>query len=51
MPSLKIRKIKRFVRPYRVTRGEDFRLKDFDPRNTHGLKSEYKGEKRLHDHL
>jgi len=44
MPSLKIRKIKRFVRPYRVTRGEDFRLKDFDPRDTHGLKSEFKGE-------
>jgi len=44
MPSLKIRKIKRFVRPYRVTRGEEFRLKDFDPRDTHGLKSEYKGE-------
>jgi len=44
MASLKIRKIKRFVRPYRVTRGEDFRLKDVDPRDTHGLKSEFKGE-------
>ena len=44
MASLKIKKIKRFVRPYRVTRGEDFRLKDFDPRDTHGLKSEFKGE-------
>jgi PPK2 family polyphosphate:nucleotide phosphotransferase len=44
MPSLKIKKIKRFVRPYRVTRGEEFRLKDFDPRDTRGLKSEFKGE-------
>ena len=43
MASLKIKKIKRFVRPYRVTRGDDFRLKDFDPRDTHGLKSENKG--------
>jgi len=44
MASLKIKKIKRFVRPYRVTRGEEFRLRDFDPRDTHGLKSEFKGE-------
>ena len=42
MASLKIKKIKRFVRPYRVTRGEDFRLKDVDPRDTRGLKSEFK---------
>jgi len=44
MASLKIKKIKRFVHPYRVTRGKDFRLKDFDPGDTHGLKSEFKGE-------
>ena len=44
MASLKIKKIKRFVRPYRVTRGADFRLKDFDPGDTNGLKSEFKGK-------
>jgi polyphosphate kinase 2 (PPK2 family) len=28
----------RFVEPYRVTRGHGFRLRDFDPGDTHGLK-------------
>ncbi len=29
---------------YRVTKGKKFRLKDFDPGDTHGMKSESKGE-------
>jgi PPK2 family polyphosphate:nucleotide phosphotransferase len=29
---------------YRVTKGKQFRLKDFDPRDTYGLKSEFKQE-------
>ena len=39
-----IKKIKRLVKPYRITSGKDFRLKDVDPGDTQGLKSEYKGE-------
>jgi PPK2 family polyphosphate:nucleotide phosphotransferase len=34
--------LERFVSRYRVTRGKGFRLRDFDPRDTAGLKSEYK---------
>jgi PPK2 family polyphosphate:nucleotide phosphotransferase len=34
----------RFVEPYRVTRGKGFRLKDVDPGDTGGLKSEFKDE-------
>ena len=34
--------IDKFVRPYRVTRGEQFRIKDFDPADTGSLKSNKK---------
>ncbi len=39
-----IKKIKKFVHPYRITSGKSFRLKHIDPGDTHGLKSEFKGE-------
>ena len=39
-----IKHIKKYVHPYRVTSGKGFRLKDFDPGDTHGLQSEFKGE-------
>ena len=36
----------RFTHPYRITRGKSFRLKDIDPADTCGLKSEQKAEAR-----
>jgi PPK2 family polyphosphate:nucleotide phosphotransferase len=39
-----LKRIRTFIEPYRVTRGKGFRLKDIDPRDTRGLKSEFKGE-------
>jgi PPK2 family polyphosphate:nucleotide phosphotransferase len=39
-----IKKIKKLVHPYRITSGKGFRLKDIDPADTNGLKSEFKGE-------
>jgi PPK2 family polyphosphate:nucleotide phosphotransferase len=33
-----MRKLSEFIRPYRVTRGDGFRLKDHDPADTGGLK-------------
>ena len=41
-----LKQIRRFVHPYRITRGRKFRLKDIDPGDTHGLKSEAKGRAR-----
>lgn len=41
-----VKRLKKFLKPYRVTRGRRFRLKDFDPGDTHNLKSEDKGEAR-----
>jgi PPK2 family polyphosphate:nucleotide phosphotransferase len=38
-----IKKIKKLVKPYRITSGKGFRLKDIDPGDTQGLKSEFKG--------
>ena len=35
-------------RPFRVTKGEDFRLKDYDPADTDGLKDKDKAIKTLH---
>src|SRR5215469_12129685 len=35
--------IQKYVHPFRITKGEDFRLKDFDPAETCGLKLD-KGE-------
>ncbi|MBE0604337.1 MAG: polyphosphate kinase 2 family protein, partial [Deltaproteobacteria bacterium] len=40
------KKIGRFVEPYRVVQGGKFRLKDFDPGDTAGLKSDRKPEAR-----
>ena len=38
-----IERIQNYVRPFRITNGKGFRLKDFDPGDTRGLKME-KGE-------
>ncbi|MFZ0109095.1 MAG: polyphosphate kinase 2 family protein, partial [Pseudolabrys sp.] len=35
--------IEKYVKPFRITKGKDFRLKDFDPGDTCGLKMD-KGE-------
>jgi len=37
-----IKAARKFSKPYRVTDGDKFRLKDIDPGDTHGLKSEDK---------
>ena len=34
-------------RPYRVTKGQDFRLKDYDPADTGGMKDREKAQKTL----
>ncbi|MCX7892216.1 MAG: polyphosphate kinase 2 family protein [Burkholderiales bacterium] len=39
-----LERVREFVAPYRVTSGKGFRLKDFDPGDTGGLKSEAKPE-------
>ena len=36
-------RIEKYVRPFRITKGKDFRLKDFAPDDTCGLKLD-KGE-------
>ncbi|MCI0483235.1 MAG: polyphosphate kinase 2 family protein [candidate division NC10 bacterium] len=36
------KKIAKFIRPYGVTKGKKFRLKDFDPEDTGGFRSEEK---------
>jgi PPK2 family polyphosphate:nucleotide phosphotransferase len=38
------KKIRKLIKPYRVTNGKNFRLKDVDPGDTGGLKSEVKGK-------
>ena len=38
------KRIEKLVEPYRITRGKGFRLKDMDPRDTHGIASEQKSE-------
>lgn len=40
------RRIRRFVSPYRITRGKKFRLKEIDPGDTGGLGSEQKSAAR-----
>ncbi len=39
-----IKKISKFVKPYRISRGKGFRLKDIDPGDTQGLESALKGD-------
>jgi PPK2 family polyphosphate:nucleotide phosphotransferase len=41
---MKMKDIKKFIKPYMITDGKKFRLKDIDPDDTHGLKSERKKE-------
>ena len=41
------RRIEKLIRPYRITSGKGFRLKDIDPGDTQGVKSEAKGEAKL----
>ncbi len=36
------KKLSDFVKPYRVESGKHFRLKDYDPSDTHGLDSDFK---------
>jgi PPK2 family polyphosphate:nucleotide phosphotransferase len=44
MATSQLKRLKKFLKPYRVTRGGKFRLRDFDPGDTHGFKSGDKGE-------
>jgi PPK2 family polyphosphate:nucleotide phosphotransferase len=44
MAKSKLKHIHKFIKPYVVTSGRDFRLKDHDPGGTHGIKSEDKPE-------
>jgi PPK2 family polyphosphate:nucleotide phosphotransferase len=44
-------KLNKLVESYRVDNGKGFRLADYDPADTHGLRSEFKGEaKQLLEH-
>ena len=38
------RKLSEFLKPYKLESGKKFRLKDYDPADTQGLRSEFKGE-------
>src|SRR5215472_7686110 len=38
--------IEKILKRYRIEDGENFRLKDYDPADTHGLKSEFKPQAR-----
>src|SRR5690348_12696125 len=40
MPKDILNRVRKYVDPFRVTEGKDFRLKDFDPGDTLGLKME-----------
>ena len=37
-----VKKARRFAKPFRITRGEEFRMKDVDPGDTLSFKSEAK---------
>jgi PPK2 family polyphosphate:nucleotide phosphotransferase len=41
-------KIEKLLKRYRIEDGKKFRLKDHDPADTHGLKSEFKPQARAH---
>ncbi len=43
MAKIDVKRLAKFLRPYRITKGKGFRLKDHDPEDTHGFKSEQKG--------
>ncbi len=40
-------KIEKLLKRYRIESGKDFRLKDYDPGDTHGLKSEFKPQAKV----
>jgi PPK2 family polyphosphate:nucleotide phosphotransferase len=44
MEKMKAKRVHEFIEPYVVESGDDFRLKDHDPGDTHGLKSGDKPE-------
>jgi len=44
MQKVHRKRLRKFLEPYRVTRGKGFRLKDHDPGDTHRFKSEQKRE-------
>lgn len=44
MAKIKTKNLHKFIKPYIVTSGKDFRLKDYDPTDTHHLNSEDKPE-------
>jgi len=44
MKKSDLERVEKFIRPYRVTKGKDFRLKDHDPADTGRLNSEDKDE-------
>ncbi len=44
MPKRKLKHVHKFIKPYIITSGKHFRLKDFDPGDTHHLNSEDKPE-------
>ena len=37
-------RLEEFLRPYKITHGDDFRLANHDPRDTGGIKSKDKSE-------
>ena len=46
MKTAELKNIQKFITPYRITRGKDFKLKKIDPRDTGNLNSEDKPEAR-----
>ncbi len=44
MAKIDIEQFEQLIRPYRIAKGKRFRLKDIDPADTRGLKSEEKAE-------
>jgi len=44
MVKIRLKRLRKFLKPYRVTRGKKFGLKDYDPGDTHGFGAEDKGE-------
>ncbi|MCL4799875.1 MAG: polyphosphate kinase 2 family protein [Burkholderiales bacterium] len=46
MAEISIKRIEKFLVPYRIVKGKRFRLEDIDPGDTRGLKSEQKAEAR-----
>ena len=47
MAKIGMSRVRKFVRPYRVTDGRKFRLRDWDPADTAGLKEEKKRAKEI----